>query len=103
MGGMALLLHLSSLRSSVLVGRALATSFPTEESWLAAMNDPALRETLDSFAQLLEEIQQVSLATPEDLLKFGEQHYTRALECVETFAERIGVSPMDLLAVSIHL
>jgi hypothetical protein len=103
-GGTALLLQYSYLRSSWIVSKALAETFPTEQLWLDALNESELQESLGSFGQLLEEIQQelAVIPDPEALLKFGEQHYARSLECVEAFAARIGVTPMDLLLVSIN-
>lgn len=104
-GGAALLLHLSYLRASWLVGQALARAFPDQDSWLKALDEPEFQETLTNFAQLLEDIQLELSATPDPelLRRFGEQHYQRSLECVEAFAERIGVSPHELLLVSVRL
>jgi hypothetical protein len=104
-GGTALLLQYSYLRSSWIVARALAEAFPTEEAWLNALNEPELQEAMDSFGQVIEEIQRDlgTMPSPEAMIKLGEQHSGRAMECIEAFAERIGVSPRDLLLVSINI
>lgn len=100
----ALLLHLSYLRRSAIVGRALAEVFPTEADWLGAVNDPAFRTAVVRFAQVIDTVreQAVLAAGAEDALELGAQHYDAAIEAVSELAERIGVAVDDLLTVALY-
>lgn len=102
----AAVLHLSWLRSSALVGAALAARFPTARSWEEVMSDPTFQAEIAAFAGVVDDIRnhvQIGDAMDLELLEStGAEHYGRALESLALTAERWGVEPEDLLVVLIH-
>lgn len=102
----AVVLHLSWLRSAAKVGMALAVTYPGEDEWQAFLNAPELMETIDELAPVIADIRAAAeLGTdlsPEQVQLAVEQHYGRALDAVEVLAERLGIAPADLLAVLVQ-
>lgn len=103
---LAVLLHLSWLRSVAIVAVSLAATYPSAAEWEAALNDPIFVEEVGAFASLVADIRARKAAG--DLVDFAalqreaEQHYERALECVALTARRLDLAPEDLLAALVH-
>jgi hypothetical protein len=99
-GAAAVLLHWSYLRRSALIGRALAERFPTEEAWQSWFEDQAARDMVEEFAALMDELREIAvLEGPEHA---DQLDYDRARSCLTTLAEQLGVTPDDLLNVSVY-
>lgn len=100
---LAATMELSRLRSALLVGAALAEQFPTEEAWWGLVSDPEYVESLNALAEVLNDIktdsQLLEAMTPESVAEAADKHHARAVEAIEVVADRLGVSPDDLLAV----
>lgn len=102
---LALTLELSHLRSTYLVGRALAEAFPTDADWVNACNTQDFLELVDEFAQVIADVRQTLRGvdpTPEAVAKAMGQHYQRALVAVEAFAELVGIEGEELLRVLVR-
>lgn len=102
----ALLHHLSFMRSQYIVGRKLAENFATNEAWINALKSRQFIELVEEFAQCVSDIRTATelgqAFTPETVQRAVGQHYARALEAVKEFAEVIDVSGEELLAVLIQ-
>lgn len=100
---LAATMELSRLRSTLLVGAALAARFPTDEDWWDLVSEPEYVESLNALAEVLNDIkkdsQVLEAITPESVAEAADKHHTRAVEAIEVVADRLGVSPDDLLAV----
>jgi hypothetical protein len=100
---LAATMELSRLRSTLIVGAALARRFPTEDDWWGLVSDPEYIESLNALAEVVNDIKQdtqlLESVTPETVAEAADKHHARALEAVEVLAELIDVSPEDLLAV----
>lgn len=102
----AVVLHLSYLRSQLLVADALARRYPTEEAWQALLNDPLFQETIRDLSEIVADLRDGGLLgltpDPAALAAAAQQHHGRALEAVEDLAQALGVDPHDLLTVLIR-
>jgi hypothetical protein len=102
---LAATLELSRLRSQILVGLALATKFPSDESWWELVSSSDYIETLNSLAEIIQDISSdpavIDQVTPESVAQASDRHYGRAIECVQVLCEQVEVSPDDLLNVLI--
>jgi len=102
----ALLHHLSYLRSSHIIGRKLAEKFPTDVDWIDALKSREFIELVEEFAQCVSDIRTASelgqVLNPETVQRAVGQHYARALEAVKEFAELVEVPAPELLATLIQ-
>lgn len=102
----AVTLQLSHLRSSHLVGKALAEKYPTEDAWQLFLKSQVYVETVADFAACVTDIRDASelgpAYTPEEIQNSVLSHYPRALDAVEQFAELVEVAGEDVLAVLIN-
>lgn len=102
----ALLHHLSYLRSQYIVGRKLAEKYPTDVAWIDALKSRQFIELVEEFAQCVSDIRTASelgqVVNPETVQKAVGQHYSRALEAVKEFAELVEVPAEELLATLIQ-
>lgn len=100
----AFVMYLSRLRSSVIIGRALADKFPTEQAWQEALCSQEFLELVDEVVQFavdvtgtlelvggIEDVDRIQAAV--------EEEYPRALAAVQELAARLGVPGEDLLSV----
>jgi hypothetical protein len=103
----ALTLELSRLRSSLLVGLAMARKCPTEDAWTAMIEDPDYIESMNGVAEVFADIRKDyefgDHQTPEAVTDVAERHYGRAVESVEYVAELLEVPTEDFLAVLVSL
>lgn len=104
---LAATMELSRLRSTLLVGTALVSRFPTEEDWWSLMSEPDFVESLNALAEVLNDIRTdtsvLDSPTPEDIAEAAERHHARASESVEVLADRLGVPVEDLLNVLVSV
>lgn len=102
---LAATMELSHLRSTLLVGAALVTQFPTDEDWWALTTDPEYIESLNALAEVINDIRTDTLVTdspsPELVADAADKHHARALEAIALVAERLQVPADDLLNVLI--
>ena len=98
-GTLALLLHLSRLRSDFIVGRSLAEKFPTEESWTRFTTDPITLEEFSLFAHYIRELRAHAkqITSPQDVEHMMAPHMDYVLECLSMTAEKLGIRPEDLI------
>lgn len=100
------LLYLSWLRSTGIVMRALADRFPDSESWEAQLADPTLHEEIVALDHVVKDVGAlVNLGSKIDLEvleQAGAAHLDRGIDAVSLTAERLGVTPDDLLVVLIR-
>jgi len=103
---LAVMMELSQLRSSYVVGRALWERFPTEDAWIAALNHRDTRELVDEFAEFLSNLRTTiefgPALDPEGVQEAVMEHYERALDAVKDFADYIGVDGPSVLSVLIN-
>lgn len=103
---LAVLHHLSYLRSSYLIGRKLAEKYPTNAAWLEALKSQRFVEMIEDFAQCISDIRTASelgqVTNPETLQKAVEQHYSRALDAVKEFSGLVEVPGEELLAALVQ-
>lgn len=103
---LAVLHHLSYLRSAALVGQKLAAKYPTDTDWLALLRSRAFVELVEEFAQCVSDIRTSTelgqVVSPEIIQRAVAQHYGRALESVKEVAELVEVPGEELLAVLIQ-
>jgi hypothetical protein len=102
----ALLHHLSSLRSQHIVGRKLAEKYATDVAWIDALKSREFIELVEEFAQCVSDIRTAAelgqVVSPEVLQKAVGQHYSRALAAVQEFSELVEVPATELLATLIQ-
>jgi len=102
----ALLHHLSYLRSSHIIGRKLAEKFPTDVAWIDVLKSRQFIELVEEFAQCVQDIRTASelgqVVNAETLQKAVGQHYSRALAAVQEFSELVEVPAEELLATLIQ-
>jgi hypothetical protein len=98
-GTLALLLHLSRLRSEYIIGRALAEKFPTEDDWVGFTSNRWTVEELSEFAGIVRDLRsgRTPILSPKDVENAAAQHTDRLLESVSIAAETLGVRPEDLV------
>lgn len=98
---LAVLLHLSRMRSEFAVARALAERFPTEAEWQSFLQDPVVHEEINALSGVIADIRGGHInpvdLTPTVVAKMATPHMDRALECVALTAERLGIATEDLL------
>jgi hypothetical protein len=99
-------LELSRLRRQMRVALALLVRYPTEQAWTAALDDPVFVESLNAFAEVLNDIKHdtavmVDATSPEAISDAVDRHHGRALESIEGVAEMLSLDPDDLLTVLI--
>ena len=100
----AFVTHLSRLRSSVIIGRALADTFPTEQAWQEALCSREFLELVDEVVQFAVDVTGTvelvgGLEDIDRIQQAVEEEYPRALAAVDELAARIGVPGEDLLSV----
>lgn len=100
-------LELSRLRSMMLVGMALVDKCPTEEAWWGLLSDPEYIESLNSLAEIINDMQldanfYASADTPDGTARAAEHHHERAIEAISVVADRLGIPPEDLISVLVH-
>jgi len=103
---LAVMLELSQIRSAYVVGKALHDRFPTEDTWIAGMNDRATIELVDEFAEFLSNLRTTlefgATLDPEGVQAAVAEHYERALSAVADFSEMLGVDGAEVLSVLIN-
>jgi hypothetical protein len=102
-GALALLLHLSYVRSLYAVGQALWTQFPTEREWAAALASPEFITLVSQLAELIARIKAVKSLNTFELEALAEQHYAAALDAATLIADDLAVDPRDLVNLLIHV
>jgi hypothetical protein len=99
-------LYLSWLRSVGRVQQALATRFPTEDSWLAQLNDPTFRQEVLQFKSVLDLMRMsTELGERPDIEALeaaGSVYYDSGLDALRATAERLGVDAEDLVVTLVH-
>jgi hypothetical protein len=102
----AVMLHLSWLRSAVVVGLGLLAAHPTSDEWAAAMDDPEFQAEIAAYAGVMRDIRlRLKVGDEMDLEALqgaADPHYGRALESLALTAERLEIPADDLLAVLVH-
>jgi len=102
----AVMLELSQIRSAYVVGRALYERFPTDEAWVAGMNDRATIELVDEFAAFLNNLRTTlefgQTLDPEGVQEAVMMHYDRALTAVADFSAMLGVEGPEVLSVLVN-
>lgn len=97
------LLRLLFSRQMYLVGKAMAEAYPTDDDIEDLITDPDAIEQLKGVALVVDDIRhqraREGAHSLEAMISVLSQHYDRAVEEVELFAEQHGVSPEDLLVV----
>lgn len=103
---LAVMLELSQLRSAYVVGKALHDRFPTEDAWVAGMNDRATIELVDEFADFLASLRTAiefgEHLDPEGVQRAVNLHYEKALRAVGDFSEFLGVDGPEVLSVLVN-
>lgn len=93
---------MSEARTMGILTNALAMQFPTEAEWTAFTNDPDVVECIENFTEVIRDMRATlpqvgNLFTTEQLQEAVTEHYSRALDEIESLAEKIGVEPEVLL------
>lgn len=102
-----LILQLSHIRSAVIVGRALADKFPTEEAWITYCNSPQFIVLVEEFTGVITDLKTIlpemgDLLDPEQVQLAVEQHYDRALDAMWELSETLEIPAVDLLAFLVN-
>lgn len=99
-------LYLSWLRSVGILQKALAEQFPDAEAWGRHMADPTFHAEIEAFSAVVADVRAIATVggklDPDALERAGGTHMDRALESLALTAERLGVTPDDLLVVLVH-
>lgn len=95
------ILHLTYLRSSYLVGEALANHYPTEDAWEEAVNSPNFADSVGDFHLIVDDIE-AETSDPASLLELTDNHYGRAIDAVTDLADHLGVPAADLVHILIN-
>lgn len=101
----AVLLYLTWLRASIIIGTQLAAQYPTYAEWEQLLDDPDTRRDVERFSVVLEEIRSVTaLGALYDVDAIQQEGGRRAeaLDALGHFANRLGVDGEDLLSVLLH-
>ena len=103
---LAMMLALSQLRSSYVIGKALYEKWPNNDDWVRACSSHEVVELVDEFGEMITDIRDtVAMAPitgPEEAQSAVAEHYGQALASVADFAQLIGVEGEDLLAVLVN-
>lgn len=99
-------LYLSWLRSTAALQRALLTTFPTEESWVALLEDPTFLESVAQFQSVIQNVRTLANAGTtwdlDALALAGGTYYEAAFDAMQLTANRMGVDVNDLLIALVH-
>ena len=95
------ILHLTYLRSSYLIGEALANHYPTEDAWEEAVNNERFSDALGDFHTIVDDIE-AETSDPLSLLELTDNHYGRAIDAVTDLADHLEVPATDLVHILIN-
>lgn len=99
--------HLSLLRSSLIVGLALAGRYETEAEWQALLASAQFVDTIEELADIVRDMRHTlpelgDLADVQQIQQAVDQHYGRALDAVGILAEELRIPGEDLLTVLVN-
>lgn len=103
--GTRLQLHLSYARSLSVVGAALATAFPTAESWDTVRSSDEFIQEMNHLAEVFRGIRErvLSAESEEQLYSVITLEYDMATSAVIGFAEKYKIPVEDLVFLLSHL
>lgn len=103
---LAMMLALSQLRSSYVIGKALYEKWPDNDEWVRACSSNEMVEMVDEFGEMITDIRDTMamapITGPEAAQSAVAEHYGQALSSVADFAQLIGVEGEDILAVLVN-